>query len=86
MNYSHSVSVKPQQPHSTIQTETAMMILRSINGYIQARVIGLSLHTVCIFLWKYISFLAKVNSLCMFLVSLLQGKLWTWDTGLNNDF
>ena len=22
----------------------------------------------------------------MFLVSLLQGKLWTWDTGLHNDF
>ena len=46
MNYSHSVSVKPQQSRCTIQTETAMMILRSINGYIQARVIGLSLHTV----------------------------------------
>ena len=36
------------------------------------------------FLWKYISFLAKVNSLWMFLVSLLQGKLWTWDTSLRN--
>ena len=46
MDYSHSVSVKPQQPHSTIKTETAMMILRGISGYIQARVIGLSLHTV----------------------------------------
>ena len=59
MNYSHSVSVKPQQPHSTIQTETAMMILRSINGYIQARVIGLSFHTVCIFYGNTYLFLRK---------------------------
>ena len=59
MNYSHSVSVKPQQPHSTIKTETAMMILRGINGYIQARVIGLSLHTVCIFYGNTYLFLRK---------------------------
>ena len=42
-------------------------IIIGINGHIQARANGLSLYTmyliVCIFLWKYISSLTKVNSL-----------------------
>ena len=63
MNYSHSVSVKPQQSRCTIQTETAMMILRGINGHIQARANGLSLHTmyliVCISYGNTYLFLRK---------------------------